>query len=64
MQNILWELDESKSNYGKRIPKFLGEIQSITDNDLSKTMSSITRYIEESKFLIKHMVQEDIRYFS
>ena len=48
----------------KRIPEFVGEIQSMIDNDLSKPIISIARYLGVSEFLINRVVHENIRYFS
>ena len=78
MQKIWKELDEFNGDYGgmaaqkphsdhsdkKRTPKFVGEIQAIIDNDPSESIKSVAKNMEMSKFLIRHIVPENIHCFS
>ena len=48
----------------KRSPEYLGEIQILTDKDITKLIRSITRDMGVSEFLIGQVVHEDTRYFS
>ena len=48
----------------KITPEFVGEINTMIDNDPSKSMRAIARDAGMSQFLIRQTVHEDIRYFS
>ena len=48
----------------KKTPKFVDEIQSIINNDPNKSIRPISRDMGKSKFLIRQVVHEDIRYYS
>ena len=43
--------------------KFVCEIQTMVDNDSSKSIRSITKDMEVLEFLIRQVVHEDIQYF-
>ena len=59
-----WQLKSHNDRLKKRTPKFVGEIQSRIDNDLSKSIRSIVRGMIQSQFLIRSVVLGDILYFS
>ena len=47
-----------------RTHRFVDEIWAMINNDLSKSIRSITRDVRESEFLIRQVVNKDIQYFS
>lgn len=54
----------SDSSNKKRTPEFVGEIQTMVDNDRSKSVWSIANNLGKSEFLINQVVHKDIQYFS
>ena len=47
----------------KELLDFVAEIQTVTDNDPSKSIRSIVRDMKVSDFFIKQVIYKDIKYF-
>ena len=53
----------SANSIKKRAPEFVGDIQTMIDNDPSKSIRSIAKDMGWYEFLIRQVVHEDIWYF-